>query len=147
MTVIDFEDYAAVMAYRWHSNFQTNKFYARTNVKKEGGGYRGLLLHRYITKCPANLEVDHIDGNPLNNCRSNLRICNRSENSRNKAKTKNNTSGLKGITFMKDRGLWAAKIGVNYKTYHLGFFKSKEEAYEAYCKSLTKFHGVFKNKG
>lgn len=147
ITVIDFKDYATIKDYKWHSNFQTNKFYARTNVRKSGGGYKGLLLHRFIMQCPTNMDIDHIDGNPLNNCRDNLRVCTRAENARNRGKTKANTSGYKGISFMKDRGSWSSKIRVDYKDYHLGFFPTKEEAYGAYCNALNKFHGEFKNKG
>ena len=85
-------------------------------------------FHREILNCPAELTVDHIDGNGLNNYLSNLRIVTQKENSRNCRQNINNTSGITGVSYLRDRNRWFAQIKVDYKTINLGRFKTKEEA-------------------
>ncbi len=89
------------------------------------------------SEIPADLTVDHIDGDPGNNSLSNLRIATTSENLRNRKTARNNQCGLKGVQ-RKGNG-WAARI--NQK--HIGFFKTKEEAHAAYCDSARREFGEF----
>lgn len=71
----DDEDAPIVTSYRWHLLKRRKVFYVRGTV--DG---KMILLHRHLTKAPAGMTVDHIDGNPLNNRRVNLRVCTREEN-------------------------------------------------------------------
>lgn len=73
-------------------------------------------------------EIDHIDGNPLNNCISNLRDCSRLENMKNVAMQHDNTSGQTGVCFDKARMKWSARIECEKKVYYLGRFDTFEEA-------------------
>lgn len=90
-----------------------------------------------------NEEVDHIDLNPLNNRRSNLRLTSHQQNSANRRKPISNTSGFKGVCWDKQTNKWQAKIGVNNKQKYLGRFDTPEEAYAAYCKAAEELHGEF----
>jgi len=83
-----------------------------------------LLYHGYF---PENF-VDHINRNKSDNRVSNLREVSRSCNLRNTGNPKNNTSGVKGVYFLKKENKWAAKIPLNKKMRSLGIYKSKEEA-------------------
>lgn len=112
-----------------------------------------LKLHRVIMErmtgasIPAELFVDHIDGNPLNNCRGNLRTCNRSQNNRNSKTRSHNTTGFKGVKFNKKTGRYGARITTNGKVNYLGAYDTPEEAHAAYVVAARELHGDFANDG
>lgn len=85
-------------------------------------------LHRILLQPREDEVVDHIDGNPLNNCRSNLRICTQKENLCNKSFMSRNTSNYIGVTFDKKRNQWASEIRFNNKRIHLRRWHTIEEA-------------------
>lgn len=87
--------------------------------------------------------IDHIDGNPLNNRIENLRPCTASENLCNAKTRKNNNSGIKGVCWFKPRQKWRARINLNKKEYHLGYFDTKEEAEIAVVNARPKIHKEF----
>ena len=89
------------------------------------------------------MHVDHINGNPLDNRKSNLRICTNAENQRNRGVNKNNTSGYKGVCWAKQNKKWKARIKHNGKLIHLGYYKDKEEAARAYDKKAKELHGEY----
>lgn len=132
------------------------KWYADKNTRgvfRACGWVKGknMALSRFIMKPKAHLQVDHINGDSLDNRRSNLRVCTRSENNRNKKKISTNTSGFKGVSYRRDRKLWCAFIGL-YKNgkrtaKNLGYSPTKEGAYKKYCEACIKYHGEFANLG
>jgi hypothetical protein len=141
--LIDDEDWEKVSKYKWHLSKQSQGLlYAQTFIYKNGKKIP-LKLHRLIMNCPKNKEIDHIDGNGLNNQKSNLRICTHAENMKNSKKRKDNSSGFKGIHFIKQNKRWQARIQVNRKRMPLGCYKTPELAYQAYCKASKKYHGEF----
>lgn len=87
--------------------------------------------------------IDHIDGDPANNKLSNLRSCTNQENSFNRGKNKNNTSGYKGVSLNKSRGKYQAKIYINNKSVSLGYFLDPKDAHLAYVEGSSKYHGEF----
>ena len=95
-----------------------------------------ILLHRFITNCPDNMVVDHINHNTLDNRRCNLKVCTIFDNNNN---TIMNTSGVTGVHYRKDCNKWYAHIRINKKRIHLGSYNSKEEAIEARQKAVTSF--------
>lgn len=87
--------------------------------------------------------VDHINGDTLDNRRSNLRLCTVSGNNHNRMKSKNNTSGYKGVSWLKQNQKWRAYIKVNSKDKHLGCYLDKEDAARAYDKAAKEYFGEF----
>lgn len=88
-------------------------------------------------------EVDHIDGDRLNNRPQNLRGATRSQNQCNVGVMRSNTSGAKGVSWDRDRKMWRADIMVNYKRKHLGMFETVEEGAQAYKLASAKLHQDF----
>lgn len=93
--------------------------------KKSKYYYKSVLLHwMVVNKNIGSLEVDHINGNTLDNRRSNLRICSHSDNRKNNKIYRNNTSGYPGISWLKRKKTWSSVIRVNNKKLWLGTFKN-----------------------
>ena len=88
-------------------------------------------------------QIDHIDRNPSNNQFDNLRLATGTENNRNRAKFRNNKSGLKGVSWSSHAEKWTVRICVDYRQMHLGYFDTKEAAHEAYQQAAREYHGKF----
>lgn len=91
------------------------------------------------------LNIDHINGNPLDNRLSNLRDVSQKINAQNVRRMKNNPHGLMGVTIKKGRikRPWRAQIRVDGRFVFLGAFKTKEEAYSAYIAAKKIHHPWF----
>lgn len=109
--------------------------------------YRLYNAHRiawlFITGKWPQKFIDHIDGNPANNKASNLREANTLQNGANRKMSTANTSGIKGVSFVKNTQKWGAWIKVNGKSKNLGNFQTKEEAAEAYKKAAQNYWNDF----
>tara|TARA_R110000765_G_scaffold45787_1_gene94617 strand:+ start:52 stop:537 length:486 start_codon:yes stop_codon:yes gene_type:complete len=103
------------------------------------------LLHRVIMGEPDGMDIDHIDGDRLNNRRSNLRICTRQQNGMNLKISKKNKSGVKGVSWHKDLNKWHAQIQCNKKI-HLGYFDDFYEAVRVRQEAEEKYFGEFNRK-
>jgi hypothetical protein len=109
-------------------------------------------VHRVIMGCPDELVIDHIDGNKLNNKRSNLRICTQGENNQNLTKLRtNNSTGYRGVYYNKKLDKYTASVSINKKRVYLGAYETAEEAnqkaIEARGELMThSFEAVEKNK-
>lgn len=101
------------------------------------------LLHRFVMGAVKGQMVDHIDNDPLNNTRDNLRFCTTSENSMNTYMCRRNSSGYRGVTFRKDTKKWQAQIGIYGKQYNLGSFDDPAEASRVYEEAAKKAYPVF----
>ncbi len=89
------------------------------------------------------IEVDHIDGDKLNNKINNLRAASTRQNQWNSKKPITNTSGYKGAFWHINKKKWISAIKVNKKLIHLGTYKTAEEAHEAYKAAALELHGEF----
>lgn len=137
--IVDDEDFDKVNQYRWHLG---NNGYIKTFV---GGRKHAkcILLHRLIMDPADDLEVDHRDGDKLNNCRANLRISTRNQNARNLRRHKQFSSRFKGVSWNNDRQSWDAGITVNSCGVYLGQFYSEIQAAQAYNEAALKYFGEY----
>jgi hypothetical protein len=93
---------------------------------------------------PNDLEIDHIDGNRSNNHPNNLRLATRKQNQRNQVNRRaDNTSGISGVCWFKERQKWRARIFVDGKYLHLGCFVCKEQATKVRREAELKYFGEF----
>lgn len=124
----------------------SNKKYWRINLFGQDIRAHRLAYYLYYGNDPGpNNIVDHIDGNSLNNKIDNLRIATESENSQNRKKGSNNTTGFKGVYESGEiSSPYWARINVEGKSIYLGSFKTKELAASAYKKASIEHHGNFR---
>jgi len=92
------------------------------------GVRRFVRFHRIVMHAKPKQCVDHINKNRADNRKENLRLCERSENDRNRSLYRSNTSGVAGVYFDRQRKKWAASITYDRKKLYLGRFDQKEEA-------------------
>jgi len=149
--IVDDEDYEELNKYKWQARIGANTYYAYRGITKNGKT-KILFMHEQIMNPPKNMDTDHIDRNGLNNRRSNLRICSRSQNMHNIV-ARGKTSKYKGVSWEIGQiykgkqypGRWRAGIKQDYKTYHLGSFNSEIEAAKAYDRKAIELYKEFAN--
>lgn len=131
--IIDTEDFEKVRPFRWTQR-KTCGRYVLANSKKSK-----IYLHRYILGVKSfEMKVDHINHNPLDNRKSNLRVCTNQENSFNRI-----NQNSEGVSYRKDKKKWRAYIMVNYKQISLGHYLTKEEAIQARKEGVKKYYGEY----
>lgn len=144
VAVIDVADVLAVGKYRWFALVCGNTAYAsRSGCRDRSGKRAAILLHRIILGASDGIGVDHIDGDGLNNRRSNLRLADQSQNACNRRRYVTSISGLKGVSLETKGHKWRARIMVRGKSKYLGYFASKEAAHAAYRFASAAIHGEF----
>lgn len=140
--IVDNVDYQFLSQFKWRVlNSQNEKYYAVREIHDcmlNGKKIRHcehmsrVVLERKLgIKLRKDQIVDHINRIPCDNRRSNLRISNSYLNSKNHDIHKNNTSGVNGVYFNKEKRKYHARITNNYKVYRLGYFKDIEDARKA----------------
>lgn len=135
--LISDEDWARLSGYSW---FELNGRPAR-NMKTQGVWKNQFMSHDVLPYPWFGRIVDHIDGNPWNNQRENLRHALPSQNSCNRKPNKGRQ--YKGTTFEKDKGKWRAEILKAGVRYRLGYFLTEEAAARAYDAKAKELHGEF----
>lgn len=138
--LIDNEDAQLISQYKWHLAYGPRTAYARTSIRINQK-YKKTFMHRLILGLTnPNIQVDHIDGNGLNNQKSNLRICTASENSRNGRAHLDAVSRYKGVSF--EQNTWAAKMRTK-EHYLCKRFTTECAAALQYDKWAKKYYGKF----
>jgi len=134
VALVDDDDFEWLNQWKWHlSRFG----YAVRKPKEQ------IYMHRLVAKTPVGMKTDHINYNKLDNRKCNLRICTDAQNARNRPKQSNNTSGYKGVFLSKKTNRWRAQIRLNKKTFHLGTFETREEAYKKYKEVEKEYFGEY----
>lgn len=145
--VIDHRDAERVGKYAWHACRRASKphlFAAGRTINCATENPKTQLMHRFILRARKHQHVDHVNGNPLDNRRKNIRLCSRSENAcnRNPNTGANHGLPLKGIR-KTSNGRWQARIALLGRSYCLGRFDTPTQAAKAYNRAALKLHGAF----
>ena len=133
--LVDDGDYSDLIRFKW----QYHMGYAKRGMKC-------IKMHRQIFKLvnvPPRIEIDHINGNKLDNRRCNLRICNRSQNVKHVSKRKDTKNTYKGVHFVKNRNKWIARIQIDGHRIHSGYYPTQIEAAKRYDQLAKRFHREF----
>jgi hypothetical protein len=138
VAIVDDEDYEYLSQWKWQaSKNYKEKFYARRN-----DGNKKVYMHRQIIKVKKDEEIDHINGDTLDNRKENLRACCRRDNSRNAISGRKNKHGFKGVRL--ERKKFSAKIFDGKKHISIsGNYKTSIEAARAYDKKAIELFGEF----
>ena len=144
--LVDDEDYERLAWFPWHAfKSKTGVWYARRNAgEPETIPRKTVLLHRavlgFVERDP---DVDHRDGDGLNNQKSNLRMATKGGNTSNTKVRRDSKSGLKGVYWSDKDKRWCATIRKDGRSAWLGGFYSAHEAAEAYDIAAIEIHGEF----
>jgi hypothetical protein len=149
VAIVDDDDFERVNQYNWHVLFSRSSgvFYASTkwtiNHKRVY-----VSLHSFILNFPKGKQIDHINHDPLDNRKCNLRLCTNQQNSFNKGPREYmdgrvKTSLYKGVSWKKRNKKWCAQIMVDGKKKHIGLYKEEKEAAKAYNEFAKRLFGDF----
>jgi hypothetical protein len=135
-------DYEALSIYTWYpAKTEQNTYHAIARI-----GGKTARMHRIIMGAEKGQIVDHIDGNPLNNTRDNLRFADKYQNGYNSKSRAGSTSKYKGVCFEKDhhgKQKWRAYINYKGKQRRLGRFYTERDAALAYNNAAKELHGEY----
>jgi hypothetical protein len=140
--LIDDEDYDLVSQYKWCTQITGTKYYAVSRTSRLNDANKKqhrIYMHRLILNPPKKTEIDHIDGDGLNNQKNNIRVCSHKENQRNQLKHKDGKTGYKGL-YYRD-----GKYEVYANHTYIGSFIDEIDAAKAYDIAAKKYFGEFAN--
>lgn len=142
VSLVDDDMFEYLNQWKWCAAKNQGRWYA---IRSEGTKpfQRTIRMHRVVINPGPDTDVDHKDGNGLNNQRYNLRECIHIKNSANRSKNINNISGYKGVYWNEKAKKWHAQIMVSYKRIHLGLFQNPGDAARAYDEAAKKYFGEF----
>ena len=141
--LVDDVDFSTLSKHKW---FLQNGYARRMSKKEDGTPYnkrKNISASRAIMNFPKQLEIDHINGNPLDNRRANLRLATRQQNAFNRHYSQSKKHDLKGIYQRSRKKPWVAQIFFNNRAIYLGSYYTKEEAAITYNKKAKEFFGEF----
>ena len=119
--------------------------YLKITIGKSDFYAQRIIWTWHFGQIPPGMEMDHIDGNGLNNCIENLRLATVSQNMSNRGVWKTKKSGLpKGVTI--ENGKFRARVVLHRKAYVVGYYSTPEEASDAYQQAAKLIHGEFARK-
>lgn len=137
VTKVDKSDLPLLSRHVWHRDTQG---YARAMIKVNR--WKLVRMHRFLMQPPDGQFVDHIDCNPLNNSRANLRVCTPAQSIANIRKY-TGKSRFKGVCWHAAAKKWMAQIKDHGRYRYLGLFTSEEDAATAYARAAIEIHGEF----
>jgi hypothetical protein len=148
VTAVDAADYEWLNQWKWYAHKDNSKRQQFRAVRKSPRGpdnkQRDILMSRVIMDATEDIEVDHRDHDPLNNRRYNLRKSTPTQNMQNRRKADGKSSRFKGVAWHTGKHqAWVARITVNKKQIHLGYFDNEEDAATAYRLAAILHHGEF----
>lgn len=148
LTLVDDEDYEPLSLYRWHAAVWRSNTYAARRQYLGGGRAAGqflyITLHRQLLGLPPGdpRQVDHVNGDGLDNRKANLRLATQLQN-RHNARSLGGASRFIGVCRVSSSATWRAQVGHDGRTEHLGCFDSEEAAARAYDAAASRLFGEF----
>lgn len=140
VALVDDADYEAVNAHKWYAKKIGRGWYAMRGVRRFDGKWITQSLHQFLM--PGVSEIDHRDGNGLNNQRENIRPSTRQQNQqRFRSKPVGATSKFRGVSWHKGNRRWEASIKVDGKNIYLGNSTIEEDAARIRDKATLKYYG------
>lgn len=143
--LVDDEDYETLSEHKWYvmAPKRSRVCYATTSLPRSLGGAR-VTMHVMLLGRRDGLQVDHVDGNGLNNQRANLRFATRGQNRANAPAPRSNRSGFKGVAVYPGKpNPYRAFACVSGKTVYLGSFPTPELAHVRYLEEARRIYGAF----
>lgn len=139
IAIVDDEDFEELSRYKWCAHKDGNTFYALRSIRKEDGKYTKITMHQQILGKKEGYEIDHINGNGLDNRHENLRHVTHRQNGQNRHISK--SSRYPGVYWLKQRRKWYSRIRLNGKMKSLGLFNNEYEAFMAYVNAVKIYTG------
>jgi hypothetical protein len=145
--IVDDEDFEYLNQWKWQAEkSKRGCYYACRTIQKENKKIH-VKMHRLIMAAVEGMDVDHRDGNGLNNRRYNLRACTHLNNCHNRRHLRReNISGISGVQWDNRRGKWRSRIIVERKEIHLGRFSSLSEAINARREAEILHYGKYSSQ-
>ena len=143
--IVDDEDVARISNIKWHAHRERRGTFRAVNRVNFGSDQRRLVgIERIILQVPTRILIDHINHNPLDNRKDNLRWATYQQNSFNTRKGYvSTTSKFKGVNFAPHAKKWRAYIIAGRKRKHLGYFTNEQAAANAYDEAAKVNFGEF----
>ncbi|MFC4768723.1 HNH endonuclease [Effusibacillus consociatus] len=135
-------DLVKTSSVNWYACFDnhTQSYYVR-GYRFENGKIKHFQLHRLLMNPSKGQVVDHINHDTLDNRKANLRILTSAQNRQNlKGAYKSSKSGVQGVMWRKDVGKWQARVKLNGKEKHLGYFDDLQEAKAVVAQAREKYY-------
>jgi hypothetical protein len=136
--LVDAEDFERINSYSWFFE----RGYARRRFQRSGVQHC-MHMHREIVKAPEGFEVDHINGDTLDNRKANLRIVTHRRNMHNMAAHSDSSSKYRGVYWNKQKGKWTVQICLDGKRQHIGHFVIEADAARAYNSEAIRLFGQY----
>jgi len=139
---VDDDDFDRISSVKWSVSKHGNCYYANRGFM-ENGKLRSVQMHQEILNFPDGVDIDHINGDALDNQKCNLRICSHQQNTFNRRPNKSTDTGYKDIHFVQKTHQFTVCITKDSKKKHIGNFKTLSEAVVAYNDAADTLHGEF----
>jgi len=133
--IIDDDDFDRISKYHW--------IVCKTGYVKTVVNYETIILHRFIMNAKKGQQLDHVNGDTLDNRKENLRFCSTSQNLANRKRFINNRSGYKGVDWRPIEKKFRARLSINKRAIHLGYFSDPKDAAFAYDRAAKEYFGSF----
>jgi len=149
VAIVDDEDYEALVRFKWHAIRRRGLFHA-VRSEQVNGKKHSIYMHRFLLGEPPGQEVDHENGDGLDNRRTNLRACTKRQNARNRVHGGSKSSRYHGVCWHAWSSRWRVVICAgpvntrgHSKQLYVGSFKDETEAARAYDRAALQHFGPF----